>query len=68
MKAVLNSLENEKWLKAMEEEYKQHQFEYTWGPVTTVWSGAPFIPTHIVLVRERFQEARLVAGGHRQGS
>ena len=60
---------------AMDEEYKQHQFEHTWDPIEKFLPEAPFIPSHMVFVRKRFAngtinmyKARLVAGGHRQDS
>ena len=72
MKAALISPDKDKWLKAMEGDYKQHQFEHTWDPVTSPAPGAPFIPTHMVLVRKTSADgtinkykARLVAGGQK---
>ena len=49
----MNSPEKDLWQKAMEEEYKQHELNHKWDPLSTLPAGNLFIPSHMVLFKKR---------------
>ena len=71
--AAMNSTDSDEWIKAINLEYKTLGLENTWEAVLVVPEGKPWIPSHMVLVRQRYAngdikkyKARLVANGSRQ--
>ena len=73
LNAALQSQDADKWLEAINTEYKNLGVENTWEAVLALPPGKPWIPSHMVLVRQRYAtgeikkyKARLVANGSRQ--
>ena len=71
--AALNSDEADEWTKAINDEYKNLGLENTWEAVLVLPEGKPWVPSHMVLVRQKFAtgeikkyKARLVADDSRQ--
>lgn len=70
---ALQSQDADEWTKAINLEYATLNMEHTWEAVLSIPDGKPWIPSHMVLVRQRFSDgsikkykARLVANGNRQ--
>ncbi len=73
LKAALNSDDYDEWVNAINVEYKTLGLENTWEAVVVLPKGKPWVPSHMVLVRQRYADgsikkykARLVANGSRQ--
>jgi hypothetical protein len=71
--AALNSTDSDEWIKAINTEYETLGLEKTWEAVMVLPEGKPWIPSHMVLVRQKYAngdikkyKARLVANGSRQ--
>jgi hypothetical protein len=71
--AALNSDDCDEWIKAINIEYATLELEETWEAVVVLPEGKPWVPSHMVLVRQRYAngdikkyKARLVANGSRQ--
>ena len=71
--AALRSTDSDEWVKAINTEYQTLGLENTWEAVLVLPEGKPWIPSHMVLVRQKFAngdikkyKARLVANGSRQ--
>ena len=61
------------WTKAINSEMRQMQVEDAYEAVTTLPQGKAWVPSYMILIRQRFADgkikkykARLVAGGQRQ--
>ena len=72
---ALHSKSADDWITAINEEMKQMQIEHVYEAVTHVPYGKAWVPSHMILIRQRYADgaikkykARLVAGGHRQDS
>ena len=70
---ALKSQYADDWTKAINAELKQMDTEKVYTAVTHVPHGKPWVPSQMILVRQRYADgkikkykARLVAGGHRQ--
>ena len=73
LSAALLSSDADQWIKAINAEYTQMGVENMYEAVATVPHGKPWVPSHMILVKQRYADgsikkykARLVAGGHRQ--
>ena len=73
LSAALLSSDADQWIKAINAEYTQMGVENVYEAVATVPHGKPWVPSHMILVKQRYADgsikkykARLVAGGHRQ--
>jgi hypothetical protein len=71
--AALRSTDSDEWVKAINIEYETLGLENTWEAVLVLPEGKPWIPSHMVLVRQKYAngdikkyKARLVANGSRQ--
>lgn len=71
--AALKSDDSDDWVEAINTEYKTLELENTWEAVLVLPEGKPWVPSHMVLVRQRYAngdikkyKARLVANGSRQ--
>ena len=70
---ALLSINADDWTRAINDEIKQMGFEHVYDAVTHVPPGKQWVPSTMILVRQRYADgnvkkykARLVAGGHRQ--
>ena len=61
------------WIKAINAEMKHMGAEEVYEAVLTIPYGKPWVPSHMILVRQKYADgsikkykARLVTGGHRQ--
>jgi hypothetical protein len=70
---ALQSQDADEWTAAINLEYATLGIEKTWEAVLTIPDGKSWIPSHMVLVRQRYADgsikkykARLVANGNRQ--
>ena len=71
--AALKSQDVDAWIKAINAEYEQHGLENTWDAVAYLPKDKPWVPSHLILVRQRLAtgeikkyKARLVANGSKQ--
>ena len=71
--AALKSQDVDAWIKAINAEYEQHGLENTWEAVAYLPKDKPWVPSHLILVRQRLAtgeikkyKARLVANGSKQ--
>ena len=70
--ALLSSYADD-WIKAINAEIEQIGAEEVYEAVLTIPYGKPWVPSHMILMRQRYADgsikkykARLVAGGNRQ--
>jgi hypothetical protein len=70
---ALQSQDAEEWVKAINIEYATLELEMTWEAVVSIPKGKSWIPSHMILVRQKYADgtikkykARLVANGNRQ--
>ena len=70
---ALKSQYADDWTKAINAELQQMKTENVYTAVTHVPHGKPWVPSQMILIRQRYADgkikkykARLVAGGHRQ--
>jgi Reverse transcriptase (RNA-dependent DNA polymerase) len=70
---ALKSQDADKWVDAIDAEYHQLEQQHTWEAVSHIPYGMPLVPSHLVLVKQRYAtgevkkyKARLVANGSRQ--